>query len=123
MIDINTLINNVLAEAVQQATAPLVARINALETKLAEGADIQAAPTADITRHIIDALSDTDHPLFKRMSSFMDTVAEQAVENHCQTYDHDEYDGHIGDDDKHFDGDINDAINDALSNASISISV
>lgn len=77
---------------------------------------------SNTTQHIIDALGDIDHPLFKRLSSFMDAVAEQAMDDHCSTYDHDDYDNHIGDDDKHFDGDIEDAVRSAINGTSVTLS-
>lgn len=165
MFDLNAIVSAALNAAVQQAVAPLVDRITALESAVdkanlakfieeeliaslavtdivgedrvaqiesrvaalennpAQGVDTQAAPAADITRHIIDALGNTDHPLFKRLSSFMDAVAEQAMDDHTSTYDHDDYDSHVSDDDKHFDGDIEDAVRDALSNMSFDISI
>lgn len=99
-------------------------RIAALENNPAQGVDTQAAPAADITRHIIDALSDTEHPLFKRMSSFMDAVAEQAMDDHTNTYDHDSYDNAVStvedydfeDFIKKGDGDLEDAIRDTIRN-------
>jgi hypothetical protein len=104
-------------------TAQLENQAEVTSNVAAAGVDTQAAPTGDITQHIIDALSDTEHPLFKRMSSFMDAVAEQAMDNHCETYDHDDYDSHVNDDDKHFDGDVGEAVREALDGQSFTISL
>lgn len=46
----------------------------------------------------------------------------EAIDDHLGTYDHDEYDNHINDDDKHFDGDIEDAVRDALNGTSVTLS-
>ena len=50
-------------------------------------------------------------------------LIEEAMDEHTSTYDHDDYDSHIGDDDRHIDGSLHDAISDALNNASVSISI
>lgn len=153
MIDLNTLISNALVAAVQQATAPLNERIAALESDLARAVSVveqrteriaaletklteanlftqmtPATPTTDITRHIIDALSDTEHPLFKRLSSFMDAVAEQAMDDHTSTYDHDDYDSAVSKLDDMPDLDdyvtrdsVREEIEDVINNATISI--
>ena len=47
----------------------------------------------------------------------------EAMDEHTSNYDHDDYDNHIGDDDKHFDGDIEDAVRDALSNMTFDVSI
>ena len=154
MIDLNTLFSNALTAAINSAVAPLNERIAALEEKVnflenqaivtsnavdtriaalennpAQGVDTQAAPAADITRHIIDALGNTDHPLFKRLSSFMDAVAEQAMDHHLECYDHDSYDEATSKvDDYDFDDFVKtdyleDAVREAVSNLSFDISV
>lgn len=108
-------------------------RITALETKLTEAnlftQMTPATPTTDITRHIIDALGNTDHPLFKRLSSFMDAVAEQAMDHHLECYNHDSYDEATSKvDDYDFDDFVKtdyleDAVREAVSNLSFDISV
>ena len=68
-------------------------------------------------------------PLFQRLSQFMDAVAEQAIDSHCETYDHDSYDSAVSDLE---DVDLNnivsydnleDAVRDAVRNLSFDISV
>lgn len=103
-------------------------RITALENNPAQGVDTQPAPatTTHITQHIIDALGDIEHPLFKRLSSFMDAVAEQAMDNHCETYDHDSYDSAVSDlEDRDFvtNDNLEDAVRDAVRNLSFDVSV
>lgn len=146
MFDINTIINAALNAAVTTAITPLLERIaaledqaivtsNAVDTRItalennpAQGVDTQAAPatTTDITRQIINALSDTEHPLFQRLSSFMDAVAEQAMDAHTSTYDHDSYDSAVSDlEDRDYvtSDSLEDAVRDAVNNLSFDISV
>lgn len=115
--------------AIEDADDRLFDRIAALENNPAQGVDTQAAPTTDITRHIIDALGNTDHPLFKRLSSFMDAVAEQAMDHHLECYNHDSYDEATSKvDDYDFDDfvtndSLEDAVREAVGNLSFDISV
>lgn len=109
MIDINTLINNALVAAVQQATAPLIERIAALETKLTDANLFTQVTPSTIT--------------LEQMRAVAEAVVEDAISAHCSDYDHDDYDSHVGDDDKHFDGDIEDAVRDALSNMSFDVTI
>lgn len=51
------------------------------------------------------------------------SLIEEAMDSHCSDYDHDDYDSHVSDDDKHFDGDIEDAVRDALSNMSFDVTI
>lgn len=150
MIDLNTIISNALTAAINNAVSPLneriaalesandilhrvqhedmVAmrdRIAALETKLTEAALF--TQTSNVTIPIdeakmVEALNSQEW-FWDKMRNFIDAATEQAIDNHCETYDHDEYDRHLDDDDKHSDGDIEDHINRALRNATIEISV
>jgi hypothetical protein len=58
-----------------------------------------------------------------RIRVIAEAAAEQVMEEHCSNYDHDDYDRHISDDDKHFDGDLDDAVREAVSNLSFEVSV
>lgn len=118
--------------ALEQNDEFMTNRVSRLENNPAQGVDTQAAPatTTDITKQIITALSDTEHPLFQRLSQFMDAVAEQAMEEHTSTYDHDSYDEAASkvDDLPDFDGlvtrdDMRSEIEDVLNNAMLSISI
>ena len=141
---INAAVNARLTEVLQQhanTIAPLVEQIHNLDAICqvqAERIAVLAAEliadkpaiTIDTTRQIIDALSDTEHPLFKRMSSFMDAVAEQAVEEHCGIYDHDDYAEMASkvDDLPDFDDfvksrDVEDTVRDVVGSLSFDISV
>lgn len=51
------------------------------------------------------------------------SLIEEAMDEHTSNYDHDEYDEHLGNDDKHFEGDIQDAVRDALSNMTFDVTI
>jgi hypothetical protein len=50
-------------------------------------------------------------------------AAEAALDEHCESYDHDDYDAHVNDDDKHFDGDVGEAVREALDGQSFTINL
>jgi hypothetical protein len=93
MIDINTIFNQLLNAAVeahitaiQQQHANIVGelaqRIAALETKLTEAALFQKETNVTVD---MDALRHLVKPM-------IDSVVEQAIADHCEDYDHDNYD-------------------------------
>lgn len=101
----------------------LADRTAELETKLTEAALF--AQTANITideARMVEALNDQEW-FWEKMQRFAAGAAEAAMDDHTSTYDHDDYDSHVGDDDKHFDGDIEDAVRDALSNMSFDVTI
>lgn len=168
MIDINTLISNALIAAVQQATAPLVerieklescnaeshqrllvlegaltdrvdalenqaivtsnavdTRITALETKLTEAALFTQTSNVTIPideARMVEALNSQEW-FWDKLRNFIDAATEQAMDDHCSNYDHDDYDSHISDDDRHFEGDIDEAVREAIGNMTFDISV
>ena len=79
MIDINTILQQALAQAVEQATAPLIERIAALETQL-NTATLAATPitTTDITE--------------ERIKQIADEAARDVMSEHYEVYDHMSYD-------------------------------
>lgn len=96
-------------------------RIDALETKLTEAALFAQTSNVTITideAKMVEALNDQEW-FWSKINDYV----ERQMDDHLQTYDHDEYDSHIGDDDKHFDGDIEDAVRDALSNMTFDVSI
>ena len=124
MFDLNQILSAALNAAVAEAVAPLVERIAVLERRIdtlssqhvaigerlaalennpAQGQDL--TPTTGLTRDQVEAL------------------IEQAMEEHTSSYDHDDYDRHISDDDKHIEGDLDDAVREAVSNLSFEVSV
>lgn len=125
MFDINNIINAAIAAAVQQAIAPLVERINALEatqdlpktTEVSVGVDPKLLAEASL-----NYLNDQEW-FWEKMQRFAVGAAEAAMDEHTQTYDHEDYDNHVCDDDKHFDGDIEDAVREAIGNLTFEVSV
>lgn len=136
MFDINAIVNAAITEAVNaritevlqqhaNTVAALAERVAALETKLTEAALF--AQTNNVTIPIdeakmVEALNSQEW-FWEKMQRFAAGAAEEAMDAHLSDYDHDEYDSHIGDDDKHFDGDIEDAVRDALSNMTFDVSI
>jgi len=50
-------------------------------------------------------------------------AAEAALDEHCESYDHDGYDAHVNDDDKHPEGDLEEKVREALDGQSFTISL
>lgn len=100
--DLNSIFISALSQAITQATAPLVARIAELETKL-------------------NNLQDTNANFIKEIA---DEVAREVLCEHSEEYDHDGYD-RLADkiDDAVADMDIETEIKRALQNATISINI
>lgn len=149
MIDLNTLISNALTAAVQQAVAPLneriaalekneeylVRRIAALENNPAQGVDTQAPSvlaaqyTPISNEQIKVALQEWATTGGFVTRDEVDALIEQAVDNHCETYDHDSYDSAVSDlEDRDFDDyvtrdSVREEIEDVLNNATLSLSI
>lgn len=185
-MDLNALLSATLQAAVEQATAPLVQRINVLETRLVEAALFEKTTTATIPVNM-DALIehlDKQEWFWAKLAGIVqqeldnwgivsegrveelisngfvvtpddlksikdrieeleegkgltthrvETMIEEAISEHCSSYDHDEYDGVVSTvNDYDFDdfltkdelnSELRDQINDTLSNATVSISV
>jgi hypothetical protein len=86
MIDINTIFNQLLNAAIVQATQPLVERIAALETRLTEASLFQKETNVTVD---MDALRELVTPL---VGSMVEAKIEEAINAHCEEYDHDRYD-------------------------------
>lgn len=95
-------------------------RIEALETTPA------GTPVTDIVADAFFTHLDNQEWFWEKLTrkahEVAEAAAEAAMDDHLGTYDHDEYDNHLGDDDKHFDGDIEDAVRDALNGTSVTLS-
>lgn len=113
-------------------------RIAALETKLSEANLFTQMTPATITADAFVTHLDQQEWFWRKVADFIDRefdgrgivsegrveeLIEEAMDEHTSTYDHDEYDEHIGNDDKHFEGDIEDAVRDALSNMTFDVSI
>lgn len=145
MFDLNQILSAALNAAVAEAVKPLVERITALESDAfamrdsiekiennpAIGVDttlaaritaLETAPNAISAAAFVTYL-DQQEWFWEKLRGVADAAAEQVMEDHTSTYDHDDYDRHISDDDKHIDGDLDDAVRDAVSNLSFEVSV
>ena len=133
MIDINLIISNALTAAITSAIAPLNERIAVLEkneeyltNRIAALEAAAPQPVGVDPKTLAEAslnyLNDQEW-FWEKMQRFAVGAAEEAMDDHLQTYDHDSYDSHIGDDDKHFDGDIDDAVRESIGNLTFEVSV
>lgn len=143
MIDINTIISQALAAAVQQATAPLLERIAALEAQSAdrharlrvlEGAltdrvaALESAPPQGIG--VLLENLDNQEWFWHKIREFTGNVVAQAVEQHCDEYDHDDMlmsdalpdmDDYIKRED--LDSEVRDAVRDIMEGATVRIRI
>jgi len=134
-ININTIISQALAAAVQQATAPLLERIAALDTHLAEVIDRIAAlennPAQGVDTTLEETLQRLDNQewFWNKLRNFTDGAVEQAIEQHCEEYDHDDMvmkhelpdmDDYVTKDEMR--DEVSDAVHDKLDNATLRIS-
>jgi len=118
MIDINAIINEALNEAIAQAIRPLAERIVALEIKLTEASLFQKETNVTVD---MDALRELVTPL---VGSMVEAKIEEAVNAHCEEYDHDRYDdiANTVDDMPDFDN-IDEAVKDAVRGLTFDLSV
>ena len=136
MIDLNTIISQALAAAVQQATAPLLERIATLESQSAALLSRVTAANARLherllvlespsTQGISVLLENLDNQewFWEKIRAFTDGAVEQAVEQHCEEYDHDDMLTSDALDDYVKGDDIRDDIRDILNGATVSIRI
>ena len=126
MIDINALINSAIEAAVQEAIAPLVKRIEALENIAAE-----FTPSVSIDEaKMVEALNSQEWFWEKINTYARGSVAlsvEAAMDNHVELYNHDDYDEAVSKiEDVDFDEipdneTIEDTIKQVLNNAALRI--
>ena len=137
-ININAILSQALAAAVQQATAPLQERIAALEAQSAnrherlrvlEGAltDRVAAlennPAQGVDTTLEETLQRLDNQewFWNKLRDFTDTAVEQAIENHTDMYDHNDFVTEDKLDDYVQKDDFRSEIEDVLNNATLRI--
>jgi hypothetical protein len=130
MFDLNTIITQALNAAVAEAIKPLVERITALENNPAIGTDTVLAERVVALEQRMDHVIDASE---KRIREIAEAAAEQAMDNHCESYNHDDYDSVVSnwndEDPADFlrEGDlhdqIDDRVNETLRNATFSISI
>lgn len=146
MIDINAIVNAVIATAVSEATQPLVEhiarlqeRLAALENNPAIGIDTALAervaklennPVVIDEVKMVEALNSQEwfwEKLSSKAKEIADAAAEEAIVDHCQDYDHDDYDRVSNEVNKfHLDDvvrldDLQDTVRDLLNDASIDV--
>ena len=155
MIDINTIISQALTAAVEQATAPLLERIAALEAQSTNRyerlrvlvgaltdrvADLESQSAALLNR--VAALKTTEVQIDKddllahldnqewfwnKIRHFTDGAVEQAIENHTDCWDHNDFvtedklDDYVKTED--FDSEVRDAVRDIMEGATVSIRI
>jgi hypothetical protein len=139
MFDLNAIVNAALQQAVAEAVAPLLERITALENNPAQGVDtemdlrvgvlaqrvtaLEERPAVHIDEaKMVEALNSQEW-FWEKLRRTTDAQIEQAMEEHTSTYDHDDYDSHISDDDKHFEGDLDDAVRDTVRNMTFEVTL
>jgi hypothetical protein len=113
----------------------LTDRVVALETKLTEAALFEKNTTVqtDFTpAQILEAMNNAEW-LWEKVNNYVDAGIERAIDDHCSTYDHDDYDSVVSnwndEDPADFlrEGDlhdqIDDRVNETLRNATFSIRI
>jgi len=153
MFDLNKIVTDALQQAVAEAIKPLIERITALEsdafamrdnitaleTKLTEAAlferniNVQTLITPET---VVNSMNNAEW-LWEKVNAYIETGIddriERAIDDHCSTYDHDDYDNVVSnwndEDPTEFvrESDIDDKIegqvNEVLRNATVSISI
>jgi hypothetical protein len=144
MFDLNAIITQALTAAVAEAIKPLVERITALEsdafamrdsiTALENNPAIGVDTTLEARVVALEQRVDnTTEASEKRIRVIAEAAAEQVMDLHLECYDHDQYDNVVSnwnDEDptefvreNDLDSKVTDAVSDALSNATVSISI
>jgi len=82
MIDINAVLSQALKAAVDEALKPLIERIEALENR----------PVVQVDEsRMVDELN-TKEWFWDKVNRYVDGQIEEAIDEHCTNYDHDQYD-------------------------------
>jgi hypothetical protein len=110
--DINALFSAAVLNAVNAATAPLVERIALLERSLVVADKAAQGNESDLSSRIAlleDKMDNISEVSDQRIKEIAEEVAEAAIYEHNNEYDHDEYD--------RFDDRVEEKVNDAVSDA------
>ena len=95
VFDFNSIFSAVLTQAINQVTAPLLARIELLERSLvvadkaAQGNESDLASRIALLEDKFDNIEDTRE---ERIKEIAQEVADEAITDHATNYDHDMYD-------------------------------
>jgi hypothetical protein len=96
-----------------QTISELLDRLAALEARLAA---LEAAP--DLQRF------DDGRPITaESIREIANAAAEAALDEHTEAYDHDDYDAHVNDDDKHPEGDLEEKVREVIDGLEITLSL
>ena len=138
MFDINAIVNAAISSAVEQATKPLLERLQGLQNSLERQHEGMVAMRNRITvlennpAQGVDAprsFENLDQEFWDKVRGFIDSGIEAGLEEHCSTYDHDSYDSVVSDvEDTDLSNlvtqdSVEDMIRDVINNASFSVSV
>lgn len=138
MFDINAIVNQTIAEAVSaritevlmqhaNIVGALAERIATLENDLTTLQESRGNSPAnpEIANNVQLAHLDQQEWFWEKVSRFAGTAAESAVQDHLDEFDHNDYDAHLGDDDRHKDGDddLVEAVKEALADCTVSLRV
>jgi hypothetical protein len=148
MIDINALFSQALTAAVAEAVKPLAARVDELETRVTDvTAQLARALLAAETGHAAASQAGLEARLAAlegrmdnateasedRIRVIAEAAAEQVMEDHTSSYDHDDYDalhnewgGEEASDfvrDRDIQDQIEEAVKEVLNNATFSVSI
>ena len=142
MFDLNAIVSAALQQAVAEAIKPLVERITALENNPAIGTDtvlaervkaLEERPAVAVDEaKMVEALNSQEW-FWEKLRCTTDAQIEQAMDDHCSAYNHDDYDnvysewgGESVDDfvkDGYIEEQIEEKVNETLRNASFEIRV
>lgn len=123
MFDINAIINDAITAAVEKVTAPLLERIATLESQSAALLNrVAALETTTQTEEVLQYLDDQEW-FWGKIRAFADTVVEQAIENHTDCWDHNDFVTEDKLDDYAKGDDIRDAVRDIMEGATVSIRI
>ena len=121
-----------------QTITELLARVTALEARLAA---LEAAPTdlqrfddelADLAGRVnaleaapagLQRFADGRPITAESIREIANAAAEAALDEHCSSYDHDDYDSHVNDDDKHPEGDLEDQVREIIDGLEVTLSL
>ncbi len=122
---------------VEEAVTPLLERIAALENNPAQGQDLTLM--RDVAAEVNKVVDSEDfwhrigNYVTEQVGNTVEAKIEEAMDNHCETYNHDDYDalhnewgGESVDDfvkDGYIEEQIDDRVHETLRNASFSISI
>ena len=131
VFDFNSILTNLFTQAVNQATAPLLARIELLERSLVVADKAAQGNESDLFSRMAlleDKFDNITTASDERIKEIAEEVAEAAIYEHNDEYDHDQYDRFDDRVEEKVteaidDYDFESKLNDCLSNASISISI